>query len=132
MSSSIVRTLVEGWLNDVAMTVPYYPTVNEDQNPQDNIWCTADFSSSFREAMTFCNGYTNEQGEVEVIYYGLAGIGEDALIAAVEADMATMMAQRDPANKLVLMNRSAPYTFSSGSADREFALSVYIDYNLYE
>ena len=130
MSSSYVRTLMETWLN--AMTVPYYPTINEEQNPGDAIWATAEFSSNFRESMTFCNGFTSEQGEVELVFFGEPGTGDDSLITAVEADMVTLMAQRDPANKLVLMNRSAPFEFSNGSADMQYGLSIFIDYQLFE
>jgi len=130
MSSGYVRTLVETWLNE--LTVPYYPTVNEDQNPQDDIWCTAEFSSAFRESTTFCGGYTTEEGDVEVVYWGRPGIGEDTLIAALEADMVILMAKRDLTQKLVLLNRTAPFEYTSGSAEEGYGLSVEIDYQLYE
>ena len=132
MSSKYVRDMVEGWLGDVALAVPYYPTVNEDQNPGDAQWCTVDFSSSFRDTLTFCAGMTSEEGELQVIYFGEAGVGEDALLTAIEADMLIIMAKRDPANKLVLMQRSAPFEFSGGSASKNYGLSIFVDYQFYE
>lgn len=132
MSSSYVRTLVEGWMKDAGMAVPYYATINEEQNPQDELWCTVDFTSDYRDVITFCEGMTTEEGEVEVQYFGRAGIGDDTLIQALEADMITLMAQRDPQGKCVLIRRSAPFETSSGSADQMYSLSVYIDYQFYE
>jgi hypothetical protein len=132
MSSRYVRTLVEGWLQDAAMTVPYYRTINEEQNPQDDIWCTAEFSSPFRDLITYCEGLTTEEGEIEIEYFGLPGKGYDTLIQALEADMLILMAQRDPQGKCVLMRRSAPYETSRGSASAMYGLSVYVDYQLFE
>jgi len=132
MSSKYVRDIVEGWLEDVAMAVPYYKTVNEEQNPADTIWCSADFSSSSRNILTFCEGVVSEEGEIEVIYMGRAGIGVDDIITALEADMLTLMARRDVAGKLILIQRSAPFEFTGGSADRWYGLSVYVDYQFYE
>ena len=114
------------------MVVPYYPTLNEEQNPKDDNYCTARFTSSFRETITFCQGDKLEEGEIEVIYFGKPGIGDNALIQALEADMITMMAQRDPATKLTLTQRSAPFEFSGGSALARYGQSVYIDYVYYE
>jgi hypothetical protein len=132
MSSGYVRTLIEGWLNDAAMDVPYYPTANLEQNPTDDIWCTADFSSNFRDFMTYCDGMVIEEGEVEVRYLGLPGIGYSTLLAALEADMITLMAQRDPGGKCVLMSRSAPFESSGGTATLQYGLSVYMDYQYFE
>jgi len=132
MSSRYVRTLVKGWLLDPEMSVPYYQTINEEQNPQDQIWCTADFSSSFRDVITFCNGEISEEGEIEIEYFGLPGIGDDTLIQALEADMVILMARIDPQGKCTLMRRSAPFETSGGSAKLMYGLSVYVDYQLFE
>lgn len=132
MSSFYVRQMVETWLKDPAMVIPYYDTINEEQDPQDDMYCTGRFNSSFRETTTFCQGNTLEEGEVEVTYFGQAGIGDNALIQALEADMVTLMAQRDPDTKLTLTQRSAPFEFSGGSAGQKYGLSIYIDYQLYE
>ena len=60
MSSLYVRQKVEGWLNDAAMTTPFYPTINEEQDPTDPIWVTADFDSAYREVLAFCDGEVKE------------------------------------------------------------------------
>lgn len=131
MSSFYVRALVEGWLQDPSMEVPYYPTINREQNPQDGIWCSASFMSGYRDVLGYCEGLTTEEGEVEIRYFGLPGIGDSAVIQAAETDMATLMAQRDPAGKCVLMRRSAPLEASNGSARNLYSIAVYVDYQYY-
>lgn len=132
MSSRYVRQMFEQWLTSAALGVPYYPTVNQEQSPSDNAWCTATFSSSYREVMTFCNGVTSEDGEVEVIYMGRPGIGYNVLLQLVETDAAVLESMTDPAGKLVIHGRSAPYEFSLGSAKKDYSLSVFFEYSYYE
>lgn len=132
MSSLYIRQKFEGWLQDrTKMKVPYYPTINMDQNPQDDMWCTAEFGSSYRETMTFCDGVTMEEGEVKVVYFGLPGIGEATLLAKMEADLNTLMAQQDLAGKLVITTRSAPFDYSGGSAEKSFALACFVEYQYF-
>jgi hypothetical protein len=130
MSSLYVRTVTEGWMKDAAMLVPYYETINMENNPKDSVWCTCDFSSTFREKLTFCDGANSEEGEVEIVYFGSPGIGYQSLLQALETEMITLMSQRD--SKLSLTSRSAPFEYSGGSADKMYALSVYVDYQYYE
>ena len=132
MSSRYVRQIFEQWLQDPALSVPFYPTVNMEQNPTDDTWCTADFSGSYRDVLTFCNGVVSEDGEVELVYFGRPGIGYDTLLQQVENDVAILEGMEDPAGKLVIMGRSAPYEFSSGSAAKEYSLSVFFEYRYYE
>lgn len=131
MSSLYVRNLVEQWLNDPAMNTPYYPTVNYEQNPTDNYWFTAEFDHLYREAMTFCDGKTSEEGEIELVFFGPAGEGYTNLISAVETDIVTLMAQRDPAQKLTLVSRSAAFESSGGDAGQDYSVSIFIDYIYY-
>ena len=131
MSSLFVRKTVEGWLQDPAVVTPFYPTVNYDQNPSDDIWFTAEFGSTYRETMTFCDGLEMEEGEVQLIYFGPPGTGYDAVLAAMEADLAVLMAQKDPTGKLVLTGRSSPFEYTGGDAEREYAASCFLEYQLY-
>ena len=43
MSSKYVRDKFRSWLNDGLVDSPYYDTINQDQNPTDDIWVTAEF-----------------------------------------------------------------------------------------
>ena len=131
MSSLAVRQLFETWLQDPAMQTRYYPTVNQAQNPADDIWFTATFDSISRETVTFCEGSEIEDGEVELVYFGLPGEGYSAVIAAIEADMNVLMAKTDPTGRLVLGDRSAPFEYSGGTADEEYSVSVYVEYQYF-
>lgn len=132
MSSLYVRSLFEQWLADPSLTVPFYSTINEEQNPTDNMWCTAEFTGAYRDVMTFCDGVVSEDGEVEVIYFCRPGIGYRQLLQAIEADAAVIGGKDDPNGKMVITGRSAPYEFSLGSARKDYALSVFFDYEYFE
>jgi hypothetical protein len=132
VSSLYVRQKFEQWLQDAALSVPFYPTINEEQNPADDIWCTAQFTSGYRDVLTFCNGIVSEDGEVEVVYFGRPGVGYNSLLAAVEADVNLLAAMTDTSGKLVINGRSAPFEFSLGSARKDYSLSVFFDYSYFE
>lgn len=132
MASLYVRQLVRTWMQDAAMTVPFYNTTNEEQSPSDDIWCTLEFNYADRETLTFCAGSVEEQGELEVVYLGQPGVGDVAMLTAAEADIKTLMAQRDPNNKLILTQSSAPEEFTQGDAQMEYGLAFSIDYSYYE
>lgn len=131
MSSRYVRQMFEQWLQDPALSVPYFGTINQEQTPGVDTWCTASFGATYRDVLTFCNGAISEDGEVEVIYFGRPGIGYDVLIQALEADVALLEANKDPTGHLVILGRSAPEEYSAGSADKEYALSVFFDYQYF-
>ena len=132
MSSLYVRQNVETWLRDPAMTVTYYPTINEEQNPTDDIWMTADFDATFRERLTLSCDETREEGDIELVYQGPPGTGYTQLLTAIETDVKTLMAQRDPSGRLVLTNRSAPFEYSNGDADLNYEIAITIEYVYYE
>ena len=131
MSSAVVRRTIKGWLSDPSMSVPFYNTINEEQDPTDDYWCTVLFNNPYREVTTFCEGKWTEEGEAEVVYFGPPGINDDALATMLEAEIIKLMARRDPTGKLILVRSSPPYEYSSGSAAQKYALSVYVDYTLY-
>lgn len=132
MASLYVRQLVRTWMQDPAMTVPFYNTTNEEQSPSDDIWATLEFNFADRETLTFCDGITEEQGELEVVYLGQPGVGDVALLTAAEADIKTLMAQRDPTNKLILTQSNPPEEFTQGDAQMEYGVAFSIEYSYYE
>lgn len=132
MSSLYVRQLFEGWLQDPAMTVPYYPTVNMEQNPIDDLWMTAEFGSSYRDVVTVCSNQEIEEGEVEVLFFGLPGQGYTAVLTALETNIGILMSRTDPNNKLTILRRSGPVEYTRGDAENFYIASCFIDYNLYE
>jgi hypothetical protein len=123
--------MLRQWLTLPQMRVPYVDTINREQTPNLPMWCTAEFNGFLRERLTFCPGMTLEEGDIELVYFGQAGIGDDALLLAVEQDMTVLMAQRDPAHRLILDEAGPPDEFFGGSASRYYGISVVVQYSLY-
>lgn len=132
MSSRYVRQQFETWLNNAGFVTPFYSSINQEVNPKDAIWVTADYAPGYREVLTFCDGVVSEDGEVELIFMGQPGQGYDAVIQALERDVNWLMQQKDPGGKLVLTNRSSPYEYTAGDAGLQYSMSVYVEYSYYE
>lgn len=128
MSSLYIRTTFEAWMNDATMVVPFYSTINENQNPTDDIWVTVEYNPSGRDTLTYCGNETREDGDIDVIYTGPAGTGYSTLLAAAEADIKTLMAFRDANNKLILLSAGPPEEFSNGDADMGYEINFAIAY----
>ena len=132
MSSKYVRDKFRSWLNDGLVDSPYYDTINQDQNPTDDIWVTAEFEVSFREKRTFCEGSWEEEGEVSLMFNGIAGVGDGALLAASEKDIKTLLAFRDETAQLVIDRVGGVNEFSRGTANMGYQLEYVIEYTYLE
>lgn len=132
MSALYVRQTIRDWLGDGSMNVPFYDTVNRDQTPTDNVWSTASFDANFRERLTFCDSSWVEEGDVNVTYTGLPGIGDAVVLAAAELDMITLMSMRDPNDKLRLTAVDPPREASAGSTNQGYQVSYLVEYEYQE
>jgi len=131
MSALYVRRKFREWLTNPAMSVPFYDTVNAATNPQDDIWVTADFNALYREKMTYCDGSWMEEGDVSLIYNGLPGVGDEALIEAAEKDIEVLMSFRD-SQSFILTERSAVNDFSSGATNQNYQIEIIVSYQYQE
>lgn len=125
MSSLYVRQLAEQWIADIG-TLPYYNTINQQQQPTDNLWLTLDFESFGANIETYC-GDTLEEGEIRLIFVGRVGIGYDTLIATAEDFAELFFASVDPDGRLVLTNKNPPVDFA-GENDPWFVVEIAVDY----
>lgn len=116
MSSLAVRTLADQWaLADASL--PYYPTINQQTEPTDDIWLTLEFQAYGNDLETYC-GSTVERGEIILVFMGLIGIGDDTLIAAAETYSSNYFDNnQDPAGKLVLVEKQ-PISDYQGNGNR--------------
>ena len=131
MLALYVRRKFREWLTHPSMAVPFYETVNTATNPQEDIWVTADFNALYREKMTYCEGSWMEEGDVSLIYNGLPGVGDEALIEAAEKDVETLMAFRD-SPLFILTERSAVNDFSSGATNQNYQIEIIVSYQYQE
>ena len=125
MSSRAVRTLARTWAN--ALPVPYVDTINFDESPTDPIWFTIEFASYGSDKMSFCQDW-REVGSLQLDFFGLAGVGDDALLAAAEPAVRQFFQNVDPAGKLSLVSFSAPDDFTPTGGSPKFGVSFVIDY----
>lgn len=109
MSSRVVRNLARNWVG--TLSTPYFDTINMEQNPSVEFWCTLSFISYGFSKLSYCSQW-QEDGEIELIFFGPAGTG-DGLLTRAEADAALFFNNADPSGRVVLTGRSAPEELSS-------------------
>lgn len=129
MSSSYVRSKVRQWCGEIATatSVPFYDTVNVSVNPAHPVWFTAVFVADMHEG-TFCRTDFIEMGSVTLVVIARPGIGDTAAIAAVEVIVPAIMAKTD--SKLSLINFEPLDEETFGSADKDYRVSVAVNYRL--
>jgi hypothetical protein len=121
-----VRRKVRTWA-DALPNSTYTESLNVEEDISGiDIALLADFIADGVERATFC-GDEIETGIITLSWVGRAGIGDEALLTAVEADVAVFYAHKDP--KLTLMNRGAPETFASAAGQSpRFICDVEFEY----
>ena len=125
MSSRAVRQLVRGWMP--ALSTPYYDTINQEQNPTNDVWVTVEFNSFGMTKETFCETWV-EEGDITLTFFGKPGIGDDAILAQAEADAALFYGFIDPAGKVIIVNKSAPEDFAFTENGPRFGVTFRFGY----
>lgn len=127
MSSLYVRQKVREWAELSAVGIPYYDTINVEENPNDNIWFTAEFEPEFSEKNTFC-GEISEEGLITFVFEAAAGVGDEALLTAAQNAVKKILEQNDPSQDLVLEMDYAPDEYTGGTADTGYRISISVEY----
>jgi len=128
VSSLYVRNMVRGWA--AASPTPFYDTINLEQKPADAVWFTAEFEVESSETLTICEAQ-QEEGVIELVFCGLPGTGDAAVLTAAEAEGRRLLALKDPQGKLMLKRAMPPEEFSAGDADPLYRAVVGIEYAYY-
>ena len=127
MSSLYVRQKIREWSALPAVGVPFYDTINFEENPTDDIWFTVEFEPEYSEKTTYC-GDMSEEGLITFVFQTRPGVGDEALITAAESAVAEILAQDDPSGVLTLEMAYAPDEYTGGSADTGYRVSISVDY----
>lgn len=129
MSSSYVRTKVRQWCSEVAAatSVPFYDTINVNVNPVNDVWFTVEFISESHEGV-FGKALFVENGFISVTFVARPGIGDAACVAAVEAVIPALFEKTD--SKLTLNTYDPVSEDSDGTADKDYRMSVAVNYRL--
>jgi hypothetical protein len=122
MSSVAIRRKMETFA--AGLGVPYYPTINEEQNPTDPLWMSLDFSGEYSEKTTFCDDQL-EVGQIEFLFFANPGVGEQSVFSFIERVMNQVNLYQD--DNLVL-GAVQPLDDNGGSAEnRWFEISCRVD-----
>ncbi len=129
MSSSAVRTTMRAWCSQVAAAtgIPFYDTVNVSISPADDVWFTVSFESEMHEG-NFCKPQFIEHGFISVVFIARPGIGDVACLAAIEAVVPLLFEKAD--SRLTLINYEPVDEDSFGTADKDYRMSVAMNYRL--
>ena len=126
MSSLYVRRKARAWAA-VLPNAKYMESINVEEDIDGvPVALVSDFVSDGIQKSTYC-GDEVETGSITLSWIGRAGIGDDALLVAAEADSALFYANKDP--KLTLISRTAPDTVASvGGQMPRFIVDISYDY----
>jgi hypothetical protein len=122
MSSLYVRKLAKVWAT--AGPVPFVDTVNLEEDPRHDVWCTIQWMSGSNEVLDYCRN-TVERASFQLVFFGKPGIGDEILLEQAELGLLHIMAQSDNAKKLQLMGAGVPEDFSIGN---HFGVQFIVDY----
>ena len=127
MSAKYIREKVRQWCNAAAGAtgVPFYDTINQNTNPQDDVWFSVQFLAQFHEG-NFCDREYMERGLIILIVVAQPGLGDIPCLDAIEAIIPDMMGRQDA--KLSLQSYEPIQEETEGSADNRYRLSVDITY----
>lgn len=126
MSSRAVRTLARTWAQ--TLSTPYLETINVAETaPDGTIWMSAEFDAFGWDKLSYCQEF-QETGQITLIWMGVNGTGDDAVLQAAEADATAFFSKVDPTGKLTLTGRSAPDTFETSGTQPEFLVSIDFSY----
>lgn len=128
MSSLYVRQQVRAWAAEAAQSVglPFFDTVNREQDPEVEMWTTAEFLAASKAASTYCTD--EETGTADLLFFTRGGGGDEALLTKAEAAVAAFMASTDPTGKLQLNRNGPPEDFPAGGGVPWFVVLFPIAY----
>ena len=128
MSALYVRNTFNTWAGEVATATgtPFYPTINEEQNPADAVWFTLEYAAEFYSNGTFCKSEETETGFVRVVVFASPGTTDIPAVTALEA-IGLEFAKKVDAQ--VTIEGFEPLSeMTAGSADQNYRVGVVIDY----
>lgn len=129
MSAKYVRDKVRVWAGEVAntATIPYYDTVNREENPTDSVWFTMSFGVDLISG-TFCEPGYIENGFFTVMVFAQPGTGDAQAVDAIEQILPEFMGKIDPSARLSLENYEPMREASDGSAEKYYRVQVTVNY----
>lgn len=129
MSAGYVRRKIEQWCEEAAQAhgVPFYKTINSEENPPDPVWFTVEFVALFIEGMLCEAGY-HEDGAFRIVIMSQPGQGWEPAIDALEQIMPDILLKSDPSRRLVIDGYEPILEETGGSAEHTYIVSQTVNY----
>lgn len=127
MSRKYVRDTARQWIVASSPEIPFYDTINIEENPVEPYWCTLEFNHEYTDTNTYCNSQ-EEHGVIDIVVSGQPGEGDDTVLEYATMIAENFMKNKDPNGKLTLLNDQAPEEFTGGDANKYYQVNVGIEY----
>ena len=124
MSALYVRNTFNTWAGEVATATgtPFYPTINEEQDPLDAVWFSLEYVAEFYSNGTFCKSEETEDGFVRVVVFAQPGTTDLPAVTALEA-IGLEFAKKVDA-QVTIEGFEPLQEMTAGSADRNIRVGV--------
>jgi len=122
MASLILRQTIRDWL--ALGTVPFYDTVNLEQAPNDDYWCTVEWGFSSNQKLNYC-GDREESGSFQVYYFGPVGLGDAAVLSLAESEIELLMSRLDLTGVVNLIESNTAEDFTD---ENYYGVTFLIEY----
>lgn len=95
-----------------SLSPDYVNTINEEQNPDPTgNWWTLEYQALLKARDTFCS--VQESGNVSLVFFGVAGVGYEALQEYAAPIVEAFVASVDPNGRLTLELDQPPSDFTA-------------------
>jgi hypothetical protein len=128
MSSVAVRQKVEAWL--MAQPVKFYPSINEEIEPVEDVWCTVYYAPSSSQKISFC-GAIEHKGQFIVVHFANPGLSWDKALEASDMTMNYIVSQVDGDGKFAVTGNGEPVEFTAGDGIPWYGVEVSYNYVSY-
>ena len=82
---AFIRGEIANYLTLSGAPFPFYETINTDQSPTDDLWCTVEFAVFDIEHRCYSGTLRIERGAATITIFGKPGVGDSAVVAAADA-----------------------------------------------
>ena len=134
MSRLAVRLAVEAELNTFLSAqvppVPYYKTINERQQPREDLWVSAEFFADYVERMCYAGEKRVEFGSVDINVFLKAGQGYVPAVRLADA-IGDHFNVLDLGGGVEIINVYGVDETTTGDANPLYGVTLSLDYQFY-
>lgn len=126
---NVIRSALSAYLSGLGVPFPFYDTINETQQPNDNLWCSVDFIALSNEHNCYDGTRRIERGIATISIYGRPGVGD--LLTTAAAELMRDYFDGFSSSGVVVMNVIPSNEITSGSAQNYYGVEIQLEYDYY-